>query len=264
MTDQGVLKGLPKPRIVAWFSCGDASAVATKLALSQYGDTHEIAIAYCVIPDEHPDNERFVVDAERWFGQPILRLRSMEFKSVEEVWRKRRFMSSPKGAPCTIEMKKAVRWAFEKVWHPDFQVFGFTEEERGRADRFRVQNPEIRLITPLIEHRLMKEDCHAIIARAAIALPMMYTLGFENNNCIGCVKASSPTYWNRVRRQFPDVFDRRAKLSREIGCKLVRGTKGNRERYFLDELHPEEGAGETEPKISCSPLCEVAELEING
>jgi hypothetical protein len=152
-------------------------------------------------------------------------------------------------------MKKAVRWAFEQDWQPDLQAFGYTAEERNRADRFRKQNPEVNLVTPLIDEGLTKDDCHRLVEAAGIIIPAMYRLGFNNNNCIGCVKASSPAYWNRVRRLFPDVFEARAKLSRELGCKLIRGTTGDRPRSFLDELDPNEGGAE--PAIDCSLLCET-------
>jgi hypothetical protein len=42
------------PRLVCWYSCGAASAVATKLAIAQYGLTHDIVIARCVVREEHP------------------------------------------------------------------------------------------------------------------------------------------------------------------------------------------------------------------
>lgn len=249
-----------RPRIVSWFSCGDASAVSTKLVLSRYGETHDISIARCVVPEEHPDNDRFAADCEAWFGQPILNLRSSEYESCWDVWTKRRYMSGVAGAPCTLEMKKAVRWAFEMEWQPDLQAFGYTSEERGRADNFRRQNPDVRLVTPLIEEGLSKDDCHAMIDRSGIELPMMYRLGFNNNNCIGCVKAQSPAYWNRVRRNFPEVFERMARLSREIGCRLIK--LGDDTRLFLDELDPSAGAGEVEPKLDCSLLCYIAEQKI--
>lgn len=57
-----------KERIVVWFSCGAASAVAAKLTLNKYKDS-EVVIACAVIPSEHPDNERFLKDCERWFKQ---------------------------------------------------------------------------------------------------------------------------------------------------------------------------------------------------
>jgi len=52
----------------------------------------------------------------------------------------------------------------------DIQVFGYTTEERKRAYRFRQQNPDVNLSTPLIEADLTKSDCLAMIDRAGIAI----------------------------------------------------------------------------------------------
>jgi hypothetical protein len=80
----------------------------------------------------------------------------------------------------------------------------------------------------------------------------MYSLGYRNNNCIGCVKATSPAYWAKIKRDFPEVFAKRAAQSREIGCRLTR-VKGK--RIFLDEL-PEGDFGRYKTEdISCGPEC---------
>ena len=85
----------------------------------------------------------------------------------------------------------------------------------------------------LIEAEITKGECFNILARAGIALPAVYLRGYPNANCIGCVKATSPTYWNHVRQHDPDVFARRAEQSRRLGARLVR-YRGK--RMFLDEL----------------------------
>jgi len=247
-------------RIVSWFSCGDASAVTTKIVLAEHA-LDDVAVARILVPEEHEDNDRFAADCERWFGVPIINLKSSEYSSCEDVWSRTRYMSGPQGARCTSEMKKAVRHDFERAWQPDFQAFGYTVEEKKRVRNFLENNPEVRLKTPLVDKGLTKDDCHAIVSRAGIEIPAMYRLGFNNNNCIGCVKAQSPTYWNRVRRQFPDVFARRAQQSRELGVRLVKGTSGARERIFLDELDPALGAGDMEPSLDCGLLCQLAEEE---
>ena len=99
---------------------------------------------------------------------------------------------------------------------------------------------------------LTKDDCFRILRDANIKLPEIYSHGFPNANCIGCVKATSPTYWNLVREKFPDVFKQRARQSRDIGCRLVT-VKGK--RIFLDELSP----GVLGQKIKtweCGTFCE--------
>jgi len=219
-------------KIVTWFSCGNNSAVTSKLVLDQYPE-HEVAIARCVVPNEHEDNERFHDECEEWFQRPILRLRAKDYADCWEVWEKRKYISGVKGAPCTIEMKKAVRWQFEKDWKPTHQAFGFSSDETHRADRFRDQNPDVRLLTPLIDAGLSKPDCARLVEGAGIKPGVMYSLGFSNNNCICCAKATSIVYWARNRALFPEQFNRMAELSRRLGCKLTR-LKGT--RIYIDEI----------------------------
>ena len=68
-------------RIVCQFSCGAASAVATKLTLAEFGATREVRIVNAFIVEEHQDNRRFLVDCERWFGRPVDVLRNERFGS---------------------------------------------------------------------------------------------------------------------------------------------------------------------------------------
>lgn len=266
MSDTGYRAAELRPdliRIVSWFSCGTASAVNTKLILAEYGNICDVKVARCIVPEEHPDNDRFAADCEEWFGVPIINLSSTEYESGEDVWSRTRYMSGIGGARCTVEMKKVPRWAFEADWLPDWQGFGYTADEAGRIASFRQHNPEVLLRSLIAEQGLGKPDCHAIVQRAGIELPMMYQLGFPNANCRGCVNAQSPTYWKRTRRHFPDVFARRAKLSRELGVRLVKGTAGARERYFLDELDAAPDDGRDEPAVECSLLCAIAETRIS-
>lgn len=246
-------------RIAVWFSCGVASAVAAKLTLAAHPNDR-VAIVRCIVPNEHEDNDRFAADCERWFGKPILSRRSTEYTDCWDVWIRRRYLNGIAGAPCTLEMKKRVRQDFERSWHPDMQVFGFTAEEGKRAARFRQQNPEAALDTPLIRAGLTKEDCAGLISRAGIAIPAMYGLGFANNNCKTCVKARSPGYWALVRREFPADFARMASLSRLIGWTPCRA--GDDSPIWLDDLPADQPAQDDSPDIECSLLCAIAEQRI--
>lgn len=241
-------------RTVVWFSAGAASAVAAALTLAAQP---EAVIAYTDPGSEHPDNARFIADCERWFGRDVVRLHSDRYADTWQVWEERRFLVSPAGALCTAELKKRVRFAFERP--DDVQVFGYTAEEHHRADRFRQQNPEVDLRTPLIERGLTKSDCLAMIDAAGIELPAMYRLGYRNNNCIGCVKGGIG-YWNKIRRDFPDVFARMARLEREIGASVLRedSRRGTGGPLWLDELDPLRGNHADEPNFECSLLCALA------
>lgn len=61
-------------RIVCQFSCGAASAVATKLALAQHAGLHDVHILNAFLLEEHEDNRRFAGECESWFGRPITTL----------------------------------------------------------------------------------------------------------------------------------------------------------------------------------------------
>lgn len=242
-------------RTLVWFSAGAASAVAAKLAIAETGGEN-LVIAYTDPGSEHPDNKRFIDECEEWFGFPVQRLKSEKYKDTWDVWERERYLVGPTGARCTGELKKKVRFRFERP--DDRQVFGYTSEEKNRAERFREQNPGVFLWTPLIERELNKSDCLAIIDRAGIELPVMYKLGYLNNNCIGCPKGGIG-YWNKIRRDFPEVFDRMAKVERSLNASVLKDRNG---RIFLDELDPERGNHQEEPDFECSLACAIVETEI--
>ena len=224
----------PGDTIVVWFSCGAASAVAAKKTLDLYGGTATVRIVNNPVKEEHPDNRRFLADVERWLGQKIETAVNPEYPSASavEVWSRRKFMSGPLGAPCTLLLKKAARQHWERHNRHDWLVLGFTADEKTRADRFALTE-RANLLPVLIEANITKAKCFEIVRDAGLRLPAIYSLGFPNANCIGCVKATSPTYWNHVRDVFPEVFAERAEQSRALGAKLVRIRSA---RAFLDEL----------------------------
>ena len=245
-----------KPIIAVWFSCGAASAVAAKKTIEKYGDTHTIRIINNPIAEEHEDNRRFLLDVEKWLGVKIEIAINSKFpdSSCETVWAKRKYMSGVAGAPCTSELKKKARQEWEKENHHDFIVLGFTSEETKRQERFALLERS-NTIPVLIDEGISKSDCYKIIKRAGIKLPEIYYLGYPNANCIGCVKATSPTYWNHVRKVHPDIFLRRAEQSRDIGARLVQ-VKGA--RLFLDELDPKaKGHPMKNMQVDCGIFCDL-------
>lgn len=234
-------------RNVVWFSCGAASAVAAKLMCAE---DPACEIVYCdTSRNEHPDNMRFLKDVERWLGRSIRIIASKDFQTCEEVWDDAWYMSGPNGAPCTTQLKKMPRREFEQP--DDVHLFGFTREEIKRARDFAKRNPELRLRWILIENGYSKQMCLDEITTADIELPMMYRLGYPHNNCIGCVKSASPKYWNKIRRDFPEIFKRRAEQSARIGCDLVKLYDIRINLYQL----PADDETEIDEQISCGPEC---------
>lgn len=235
--------------IISWFSCGITSAIATKLILGRYDD---VRIVYINTGSEHPDSMRFLSDCETWFNHDIEVFSSSKYKNHFDVIENRRCINTPYGAPCTLELKKKVRWKVEDDFGQwDGQVFGYDISERKRAARFKEQNPGAKGIFPLIEKGLSKEDCLALVKRAGIELPAMYRLGFHNNNCIGCVKGAKG-YWTKIKECFPEVYNRMAKLERKLGATCINGV-------YLDEMRPVKSPPLVE---SCSLFCDPEFMDL--
>lgn len=245
------------PRIVCQFSCGAASAVATKLALAQYGATHEVVIVNAFLANEHPDNRRFLADCENWFGQSVTVLADEKYgANVIQVFRRERYMKGRTGAPCTKLLKRRLLDTWKSP--ADVMVFGYTAEETDRLDDFRERNPDRPVIAPLIEQGLGKDDCKALIERAGIELPVMYRMGYDNANCIGCVKGGEG-YFRAIREDFPEQFEELCKVQDELGpgSYLFR-VRATGERYSLRDIPPGP-IRRNESVPACSFFCEMAE-----
>src|SRR3984885_9247769 len=144
-------------RIVCHFSCGAASAVATKLTLANH--PHERVVIYnAFLQEEHADNRRFLADCEEWFGHPVTVLRDEKYgASTHEVWKRRRFMVNGMwGAPCSMELKRAVLDAASLP--DDVHVIGYTADPKDI--RRSLRHPDA--LFPLIERGLTHNDCLAI------------------------------------------------------------------------------------------------------
>jgi len=238
--------------IVVWFSCGAASAVAAKLTIEKYGESHNILVVNNPIKEEDPDNIRFKNDIAKWLGVEIIEAKNKDYPnaSIVEIFEKRRYMSGISGAPCTMLLKKEARYQFELQHEIDWHVLGFTVNEKDRHEKF-VKFERENTLPVLIDAGYTKTMCFDVLVRAGIRLPSMYD-NYSNANCPGCVKATSPTYWNTVRKVHPEVFQERAKQSRDLGVRLVR-YKGK--RIFLDEL-PATAKGGSMQTYECGIFCD--------
>lgn len=240
--------------IAVWFSCGAPSAVAAKLTIEKYGESHEVRVLNNPIAEEDEDNRRFLKDAEAWLGQSVESVVHPKFPnaSAVEIWDHSKAMVFPHGAPCTRIGKKQARQEWEKTNIAAWHVLGFTLEEKRRHERF-VLTERSNVLPVLIDASITRADCFDIVREAGLKLPSVYDRGYPNANCIGCVKATSPTYWNHVRKDRPDVFEARAEQSRRLGARLVRFQN---KRIFLDEL-PETAKGRAMKVMpECGLFCE--------
>lgn len=236
--------------IVSWFSAGVSSFIASYL---EKGNIDKII--YTHIDDQHPDTTRFLKDCEKALGKEIEIMQST-YKSVNNVIRQFRFINSPYGAKCTDVLKKRVRKKWEHTHRNESltYIWGYDVCERNRAERLQESMPQFEHKFPLIERQLTKEDCHGILRELGIKRPKIYDLGYKNNNCVGCVKGGMG-YWNRIRVDFPEVFNERAKLERVIGASCIKGV-------YLDELEPTRGRYEDEIMEECNLICQIQSIDL--
>jgi len=170
--------------------------------------------------------------------------------SIYEVFGKRGFFKNQHGAPCTMILKKNMRKNYQRL--SDIQVLGYTSEEQARIDRFIDSNNEVNGDFLLMNNNIGKQECLKRVTALGIDLPIMYRLGYANNNCVGCVKGGMG-YWNGIRKDFPEVFTRMAKMERQIGFSINKDKNGS---VYLDELKANRGNFKRDMPKDCGFTCE--------
>lgn len=226
---------------VCWISAGVSSFIAGYLERETIDK-----FIYIDIEDQERDSMRFIKECEKALGKNIEILKS-PYGSVENAIRAAGVIKLQAGfAPCTAWLKKRVRKEWEEA-HKDEEItyiWGFDTEEVARAERLIESMPQYKHIFPLIENHITKESAHAILESLNIKRPKMYDLGYPNNNCIGCIKGGMG-YWNKIRKDYPEVFKARAKLERDIGHSILK-------ECYLDELDPKRGRNK-----EIMPQCDI-------
>lgn len=228
---------------VAWFSAGASSFMAAYLSKPD-------EIIYIHIDDQHEDSLRYLHDCEKLLGKEIKILQS-RYKTVDEAIRASGIVKTPHWAPCTDYLKKRVRkeWELTQTGIELTYVWGFDLSEIDRMERLIDGMPQFKHEFPLIDAGMTKQDVHGRCRMLGLNRPVMYDLGYSNNNCIGCVKGGMG-YWNRIRVDFPEVFKLRAEREREIGGRCLK-------ECFLDELEPNRGRMEDEIIEDCGIFCQL-------
>ena len=221
-------------KFLGWFSAGVSSAAAIKIALDEGLD---IDLYYVDTGAVSPDNDRFIKDCERWYSREIARVKNCKYDNPLDVARKRKIFNTPNGSPCTMFLKREVYKQIQKRYGEYVNVIGYdySPREIDRAVRYKLEIGNAYF--PLIEHRIDKPTAMKMLADAGIELPEFYRNGYRNNNCIGCFKGGCG-YWNKIRRDYPQVFSETATLEREIGASVLKD-KGR--PLYLDELPPSKG-----------------------
>ena len=238
-------------KVISNFSAGVTSTIATKLAIDKYG-IDNVRIIFFETGQHHPDNDRYIKECEdKIFNKKIEVFRNKRYDSPIHVALRDKYVNGPGGARCTLVLKKKIRQDLEKYIDYDYQVFGFeyAKKEMNRALRFKEQYPEANSIFPLVEERLTKKDCmNILVNKYNVELPTMYKLGYNNNNCIGCFKGGKG-YWNKIRKDFPDIFQKTVEMEATVGHSCMK-------EVFLKDLKEGEGR-HTDLDFDCGAFCQV-------
>lgn len=268
-------------KVICWWSGGITSAVACKLAITNFGKEN-CRVIMLDTKNEHEDTYRFLIDCEKWYGIKIEKLISEKYETIEETWYRHKSLNTANGAVCSYMLKRKVREDWEKTNEWQNQVFGFEFEpkELKRARAMALNHPHTKPIFPLIVEKLNKKDCLKIVEQAGLKIPTAYSLGFSNNNCLntGCVQGGIG-YWKKIQREYPDIFDKMAKVEHEltalkgnpVTCLKDQSKKAKEsgiELVFLkkNKKYPEHksiddmSGREPEPLTDCIGFCGVNDL----
>jgi len=205
-----------KNDIICWWSGGVTSAVAIWITIQIYG-IDRCRIVFINTFNEHEDTYRFKKDCEKWYGKQIEEITAIgeKYKKIQDVWFAFLSLNVANGAICSTELKRAVRENFERENKYNFQVFGFDISEANRALSMKLNYPNSRPMFPLLMHGLSKRKCIEELRYNFIDIPVMYMLGFHNNNCFvtGCVQGGIG-YWQKMFKDFKIKFLRMAVIER--------------------------------------------------
>ena len=206
--------------IICWWSGGITSAVACRLSVDFFG-IDRCRFVMIDTKNEHEDTYRFKNDCATWYGKEIEVITEIggDYQSIQEVWRKHKSLNVATGAICSTKLKRRVREKWQKDVDFTHQVFGFEfdKKEFNRARSLSMNHPDVKPIYPLLMMGYDKERCIEIVEQAGIEVPIMYQMGFRNNNCFatGCVQGGIG-YWQKMKRDFPEKFNKMAEIEHEL------------------------------------------------
>lgn len=252
-------------RVVAWLSGGVSSFIAAWLSPEKITDLVFIDIHGVVDGVEvgqTRDTLRFAKEAAL-FLRDNGKMQQRKIKPLEilespyqdpvTVFRMRRLINTPKGAPCTEVLKRRVRKEWEYAHKDDdiTYIWGYDNKEQHRIDNIEENNPQFKHLFPLRDNNISKQNAHAICKELGLKRADMYEYGFPNANCIACVKGGIG-YWNLTRKVFPDVFNLYANLELEIDATCLHDKSG---KIWLKTLPPDRGVVIPIECESCGIAC---------
>lgn len=194
-------------RHVIQMSGGLGSFWAAKRVAERHG-TADMVLLFADTLAEHPDLYRFLGQASEHLDvTPVI---VADGRTPFQVFFDQHFLGNSRLAPCSklLKQKPCRKWLEEHCDPADTILYvGFDQREKRRVPGvvkgwapWQVQFP--LMDEPHWDKDRMKAECRAL----DIAIPRLYELGYEHNNCFGlCVRAGR-AQWLRTLRTFPERF----------------------------------------------------------
>lgn len=267
-----------KDKIICWWSGGITSAVACFMAITIYGKEN-CRVIFIDTKNEDKDTYRFMKDCEKWYGITIETITNEKYSTIQEVWRSFKSLNVSFGAICSSELKREVRKEWQRNNTYKYQVFGFDIDEPKRAKGMTTNYPKAKAIYPLLMFGTTKKECIKIVEEQNIEVPMMYKLGFHNNNCFstGCVQGGIG-YWQKMQKDFPKKFEAMANMEHELTelkgepvTMLKDQSKGggllflkpHKDYPEIKDISMKKGR-EVKPLLECNGFCGVNDLDVRS
>jgi 3'-phosphoadenosine 5'-phosphosulfate sulfotransferase (PAPS reductase)/FAD synthetase len=236
------------------------SFYAAYLSIHKYGKEN-VLLYFNDTNWEHPDLYRFLEDIRTFLDKDIFT--DSDGRSPEQVFYDNKFLGNNRVPLCSRILKAERLQEYYK--DGDNIIFGIGLEEMHRVHRIVsvyqiVSAKKQKFCTvefPLIDKKLSKYKIDEWFAHTGIALPELYRLGFEHNNCSGGCVRQGKKQWRKLLHALPDVYAGRERLEnsfRESSGKDVSFLKDT----TLEELRNQEDDYESEPtlfSLECVGIC---------
>ncbi len=188
-------------------SGGLTSFEALRRTIERYGKANTVAI-FADTNSEDPDLYRFLDEQERYFGINIERTK--DGRTQWDVMKDEGYITLNGMAPCSNILKRERiehQLAVTYVKGTYTRVFGYEWTEVHRMERLAAAVAPDPVWFPLNEPPYV-DKCHiaTFLETIGIAVPRLYELGFDHNNCSAlCVKAGQ-AHWAHVYYMLPERY----------------------------------------------------------
>lgn len=186
---------------IVQFSGGVSSWAAAKRVAAQHG-TDDLVLLFCDTKNEDEDLYRFLTQAAKNVGGKLIRI--ADGRDLWQLYEDHGMIANTRAAICsrTLKVDLAKRWIAER-YNPDSTMLyvGISWDESHRLPAIRRNWQPFEVVAPLTRPPYMlKTDMFNWLGAEGIAIPRLYRMGMEHNNCGGfCIKAGQGHFAHLLR-----------------------------------------------------------------